>query len=831
MTMKPLSGRFTTVSATETSPGVYSLSGNFVDDSGLYGPSDIAVGQRVYLYDNTAGAIRYEITALVDVSANPISLTVSWDSAGVAIEPPGGTGVILAVTDNLLLPEQPSFTQQGIDESLSAGIIAETYREQLDSISSGGGATGPTGPTGPTGADGATGPTGESSIISVTGSLNFDTGTGLLSLDEGTAGGLATLNASGVVPDEQLPNDIVRTDALTGALGDYILSSEKGATGGVAELDITGKVPLEQLPDGFGTTGATGATGVTGSTGPTGAQGTSINVRGSVAAVVNLPASGNAVNDAYIVDADGDLYVWGGSSWSSVGQIVGPAGPNGATGATGVTGTGTTGSTGATGPTGAGGTISYFGSFWDTTTQVNTNGPTGANAMTFNTTDPNSYGVSIASNSRITFGHAGIYNLQFSAQFDKTDSGLDDVDVWLKKNGTNVSNTNTQLTLPGVNSKLVAAWNFIVEAETSDYYELYWSSADTDMRILAQATQNNPSRPEIPSVILTVTPVIHSEIGETGATGQTGATGVTGATGPTGPTGTDGATGAAGVTGLTGVTGVTGADGATGATGVTGVTGNTGATGLTGVTGSTGATGPTGETGTAGNTGATGVTGVTGTDGATGPTGPTGADAIFSTNEGTPPTGAETGDAWFDPSSGTFFIYYDNFWLEASSSALGETGPAGATGATGANGATGAVGSTGATGATPTFAAMNYAQTLATRQTNISASGVTIVSASITTSGKPVQVIVTGDAENTAASGWIILQLFRGSTAIGNKIHVEASEASENVPYCLQVIDVPSAGTHVYALKTVSTAATGAFNFGETDGPVLSAVELAVVVS
>jgi hypothetical protein len=251
---KPLSGRFAVTSTSEISPGVYSLSGDFVDSSGLYGSADVAVGQRVYLYDSIAGAIRYEITALVDVSANPISLTVSWDSAGVAIEPPGGTGVILAVTDNLLLPEQPSFTQQGIEELLSAGIIAETYREQLDSLSGGGGATGPTGPTGasvtgPTGAvgntgatgtsgatgstgltgsTGPTGPTGPSPIISVTGSLNYDTGTGLLSLNEGTAGGLATLNASGVVPDEQLPDDLVRTDGLTGALGDYIPIISKG---------------------------------------------------------------------------------------------------------------------------------------------------------------------------------------------------------------------------------------------------------------------------------------------------------------------------------------------------------------------------------------------------------------------------------------------------------------------------------------------------------------------------------------------------------------------------------------------------------------------------
>jgi hypothetical protein len=197
--------------------------------------------------------------------------------------------------------------------------------------------------------------------------------------------GLATLNASGVVPDEQLPDDLVRSDGLTGALGDYIPSSQKGETGGVAELDITGKVPAAQLPPDFDISATTppaspqegdawydsasgnlyvyydsywveaasandGPTGNTGATGPTGPQGTSINVIGTVADTGSLPPTG-ASNDAYIVTADGDLYIWDGAAWTSVGQIVGPQGPTGSQGNTGATGL--TGVTGATGPTGA----------------------------------------------------------------------------------------------------------------------------------------------------------------------------------------------------------------------------------------------------------------------------------------------------------------------------------------------------------------------------------------------------------------------------------------------------------------------------------------------
>jgi len=102
-----------------------------------------------------------------------------------------------------------------------------------------------------------------------------------------------------------------------------------------------------------GAQGPQGEVGPQGPTGPQGPQGTSINVKTSVATVSALPTTGNSTNDARIVDADGDLYVWGGSSWSSAGQIVGPQGPTGPQGPQGIQGlTGATGATGPAGPTG-----------------------------------------------------------------------------------------------------------------------------------------------------------------------------------------------------------------------------------------------------------------------------------------------------------------------------------------------------------------------------------------------------------------------------------------------------------------------------------------------
>jgi hypothetical protein len=149
--------------------------------------------------------------------------------------------------------------------------------------------------------------------------------------------------------------------------------------------------------------------------------------------------------------------------------------------------------------------VSHYGNFLSTVSQPNA-GATAANAITYNTTDLSS-GVSVVSSSRITVANAGIYNIEFSAQLQKSSGGDDQVDIWLAKNGSNVANSNTTIMLHSNPGYEVAAWNFLVQANAGDYYELYWSSADTTAQIHAAAAGTNPTRPAIPSVILSVTQV------------------------------------------------------------------------------------------------------------------------------------------------------------------------------------------------------------------------------------------------------------------------------------------------------------------------------------
>jgi hypothetical protein len=143
-----------------------------------------------------------------------------------------------------------------------------------------------------------------------------------------------------------------------------------------------------------------------------------------------------------------------------------------------------------------------YGSFYDTSTQTNSPANT-AHVMTINSMDGHN-NITIVDGSKIKVTNSGIYNIQFSAQLDKTDSGSDDVDIWLRQNGVDVPWSNTQVTMQGNNCKLVAAWNWMLPMSAGDYAQLVWSSADADMRILAQGAQTSPTRPAIPSLIVTV---------------------------------------------------------------------------------------------------------------------------------------------------------------------------------------------------------------------------------------------------------------------------------------------------------------------------------------
>jgi hypothetical protein len=300
----------------------------------------------------------------------------------------------------------------------------------------------------------------------------------------------------------------------------------------------------------IGPTGSQGITGPTGPqgvlTGPTGAQG----IQGPTGAQgIQGPTGDQGIQGN--TGPTGPQGIQG--STGAQGNLTGPTGAQGIQGSTGAQG-----STGPQGPSGPGGALGIYGSFYDTTIQYNTGPLVGGNPpiniTRFNTT-AEANGVSLLDGTKVQVAYGGVYNIQFSIQIVKTDANIDNTYIWLRKNGVDVPDTNTEFALNTNNSAGVMAWNFMMTLAPNDYIELPWYSADDHIYFRAETPSlPNGTGPNVPSVILTVQQVMYTQVGPTGSTGARGFTGSTGAQGIQGQTGATGPQGGLGNTGPTGAT-------------------------------------------------------------------------------------------------------------------------------------------------------------------------------------------------------------------------------------------------------------------------------------
>ena len=148
-----------------------------------------------------------------------------------------------------------------------------------------------------------------------------------------------------------------------------------------------------------------------------------------------------------------------------------------------------------------------YGAFQDSTDQTAAS-TTVAYPMTFNTTDF-SNGVYLSNSSRMNVRNAGIYNLQFSVQLQNTDNAQHTVDIWFRKNGTDIAASNSMFTVPARKSAsiyghLIGAINYFVELAANDYVEIVWRTESTTVSLEQLPTQTSPTRPATPSVIATM---------------------------------------------------------------------------------------------------------------------------------------------------------------------------------------------------------------------------------------------------------------------------------------------------------------------------------------
>ena len=151
-----------------------------------------------------------------------------------------------------------------------------------------------------------------------------------------------------------------------------------------------------------------------------------------------------------------------------------------------------------------------YGSFADTTDQTTTANT--ATVMTFDTTDFAS-GVSIVTSggkaSRFTVTNPGIYNFQWSGQFQNSDTQDHDASIWVRKNGTDVVGSTGYIAIPsshgGVDGHTIAGWNFLFSLAANDYIELWWETDDAAVTIQAYPAGTSPTRPSTSSLVATMT--------------------------------------------------------------------------------------------------------------------------------------------------------------------------------------------------------------------------------------------------------------------------------------------------------------------------------------
>lgn len=160
----------------------------------------------------------------------------------------------------------------------------------------------------------------------------------------------------------------------------------------------------------------------------------------------------------------------------------------------------------------AAGNQGYYGSFYSSLDQSDgVNTPT----LLYAENTANADGITMelgASNkkSRMTFAHAGTYNIQFSAQLHNTGGGGsgNTVNIWFRLDGVDIADSDTKVTVPSNSPYVVAAWNFIVSVTAGQYVEMVFATDNANIIIEHEPAETSPyAHPAIPSLILTAVQV------------------------------------------------------------------------------------------------------------------------------------------------------------------------------------------------------------------------------------------------------------------------------------------------------------------------------------
>jgi hypothetical protein len=147
-----------------------------------------------------------------------------------------------------------------------------------------------------------------------------------------------------------------------------------------------------------------------------------------------------------------------------------------------------------------------YGSFYDTAKQITPIAT--ATVVKFNFMNF-ANNIAITNNTsglptRITAKNAGLYNFKYTLQFIKTDTGNDEVSVWIRRNSSAYANTNITYTIIGSSIKNTISNSFFVALDDDDYVEIYFSLKNINTSLASANSQLTPSRPATPAASVSV---------------------------------------------------------------------------------------------------------------------------------------------------------------------------------------------------------------------------------------------------------------------------------------------------------------------------------------
>lgn len=120
--------------------------------------------------------------------------------------------------------------------------------------------------------------------------------------------------------------------------------------------------------------------------------------------------------------------------------------------------------------------------------------------------------ITLSNSSRINVVHEGVYRFDYSISLENTVNDRVDVDIWFRKNGNDIADSNSRFSVSarksaGSASYLIAVTPFMVSLAAGDYIQIIWRTVDTGVTIqhlpaVAASAGVTPAIPATPSVLL-----------------------------------------------------------------------------------------------------------------------------------------------------------------------------------------------------------------------------------------------------------------------------------------------------------------------------------------